>query len=150
MSQEPDVFSACREAVTGLIGGSTAWLLTCSLAGIVATATVESNRGYPTQFEWMWGLAWIGHLAVAGIAFWGLLIMCIHAWCISELVHGTERPLRVIVIAFLVQLTTSSIVTVAIEHDVLTRIAVMWGACATVALNYLIGSFVKEKRQKSA
>ena len=87
---------------------------------------------------------------MAGLAFWGLLVMCIHVWCISELVHGAERPLRVIVIAFFVQLTTSSIVVLTLEDDVFQRIAVVWIACATVAINYLIASFIRQKRAERA
>ena len=76
--------------------------------------------------------------------------MCIHVWCISELVHGTERPLRMIVIAFFIQLTTSSIVILTLEDDVFERIAVVWIACASVAINYLIVSCLKQKREKRA
>jgi hypothetical protein len=150
MSQKPDVFSAFKEAVTGLIGGSLTWLLACSLAGVVATATAESRYGYPTHFEWEWGFAWIAHLAVAGIAFWGLLVMCVHVWCISELVHGTERPLRMIFIAFFVQLTTSSIMILTLEDDVFERIAVVWVACATVGISYFILSLLKQRREERA
>lgn len=150
MSQKPDVFSAFGEAVTGLIGGSLAWLLTCSLAGVVASITAETRYGYSIDIEWGWAFAWIGHLAVAGVALWGLLVICIHVWCISELVNGTERPFRTLVIAFFVQLTTSSIVILTLEREVFERIAVVWVACATVVINYLLWSFLKQKRKERA
>ena len=119
------------------------WLLTCTLAGVIATAAAEGAQ----DVSWAWAFAWIGHLAVAGIGVWGLILLCIHAGCLGALVHGTERVLRVAVIAFISQLTTSGIVVVTFEPDALRRVTIVWLAFATPAIVYLIGGFLKQAHE---
>jgi hypothetical protein len=141
-----DLGSVFNAAIQSVLGGLFAWLLTCSLAGAIATAaTVE--RIDDLSWLWLWAVAWVWHLAVAGMWLWGLLIICIHAFCLSALIHGTDRVLRVIVIAFTVQLTTSMIVVVTINRDTLPHAAAVWLPLATISTIYLIRSFVKQNNE---
>ena len=144
MRQSPYATSLSREGAQGLIGGSLAWLLACSLAGVVAAAATADSV---EDLSWSWLFAWIGHLAVAGIELWGLVAICIQAWCASALVHGTERALRVVVVAFICQLTTSAIVIVTFEHEYFHRMMILWLPFAALSMMYLIGSFVKGVKQ---
>ena len=124
-----------------MLGGLLVWSLICSLAGAIAmAATIERID----DLGWFWAVAWIWHLGVAGIEIWGLFIICIHAFCLSALIHGTNRVLRVLVIAFIVQLTTSMIVVVTIFGGTLPRAAAIWLPLATISTIYLIRSFVKQ------
>ncbi|MGO9588098.1 MAG: hypothetical protein ACLP2Y_18120 [Limisphaerales bacterium] len=139
-----DLGSVFNAAIQSVLGGLFVWLLTCSLAGAIATAaTVE----HIDDLSWLWAFAWAWHLAVAGMWLWGLLIICIHAFCLSALIHGTDRVLRVIVIVFTVQLTTSTIVIVTINKDTLPHAAAVWLPLATISTIYLIRSFVKQNNE---
>ena len=130
-----------REALQSVLGGSFGWLLTCSLAGAIASAaSIESIH----DLSWFWTVAWLWHLGVAGIEIWGVLIICIHAFCLTALIQGTDRVLRVLVIIFIVQLTTSMIVVVTFDRDALPRAAAVWLPLATISTIYLIRSFVKQ------
>jgi hypothetical protein len=127
-----------------VLGGLFGWLLTCSLAGAIATAaTVERID----DLSWFWAVAWVWHLGVAGLEIWGLLIICIHAFCLSALIDGTDRVLRVIVIVFTVQLTTSMIVVVTLDRGALPHAAAIWLPLATISTIYLIRSFVKQNNK---
>ena len=138
---ESDLISVVRAATQNLLGGLLAWVLTCSLAGAIAKmATGE-------YIDWFWAFAWVGHLAFAGIGLWGLLVILIHAFCVSALVNGTDRVLRVIVTAFIVQLTTSMIVVVTFDRDTLPRALTIWIPSAAVSSIYLIVSFVRQRRE---
>jgi hypothetical protein len=147
MSQSPYATSLFREAVQGLIGGSITWLLTCALAGALATAVTAERVD---DVSWFWLLAWVGHLAAAGIGLWGLIVICIHVWCVSSLVHGTERVLRVIVVAFFVQLTTSAIVIVTFEHEHFHRMMMLWLPFATISIILFIGSSLRQAHDSGA
>ena len=142
-SPENDLISVFRAATQGLLGGLLIWMLTCTLAGAVATATAEGVE----DVDWLWAFAWVRHLAFAGIALWGLLVILIHAFCVSALVYGTDRVLRVVVIAFIVQLTTSMIVVVTFDREALPRALTIWIPSAIISLVYLIVSFVRQRRE---
>ena len=141
---DTDLGAVFRAAVQGVFGGLFGWLLTCSFAGAIAMAAT-ANGDEP---NWSWALAWVWHLAVAGIALWGLLVVCIHAFCISALVNGTDRVLRVIVIAFSVQLTTSLIVTVIMDPETWVRALVVGLPLTLLAAAYLTASLVKQYRER--
>lgn len=145
MGQSPYATSIVREAVQGTVGGSLIWVLSCAIAGVVTTAATADSF----DVDWSWAFAWIGHLVVAGIQLWGLVVICIHVLCLAALIHGTERVLRVVVITFISQLTTSAIVTVSFEHDALWREVMAWVACAIPALMYLIGCFVTQRHDQT-
>jgi hypothetical protein len=87
-------------------------------------------------------------LIVAGIAMWGLLVLCIHAYCLAALVHGTARPLRPMAAAFLAQLTASAIVAAMLQEEVFVRVASVWTVCATLAVGYFIWSFARQRREE--
>ena len=140
-SPESDLISVFRAATQSLLGGLLAWVLTCSLAGAIAkVATGE-------YFDWFWALAWVVHLAFAGIGLWGLLVILLHAFCLSALVNGTDRVLRIIVIAFTAQLTTSMIVVVTFDAEALPRALTIWTPLAAISLIYLIVSFARQRRE---
>jgi hypothetical protein len=147
MSQSPYATSLVREAVQGVIGGSLTWLLTCALAGALATAATAEGLD---DISWYWTVAWVWHLVAAGMGLWGLIVICIHVWCVSSLVHGTERVLRVVVVAFFAQLTTSAIVIVTLEREYFHRMIILWLPFATISIMYFIGSFVKQIRDPRA
>lgn len=137
-----DLGSVFKAAIQSLLGGLFVWVLTCSLAGAIATAAAAEHID---DLSWYWAVAWAWHLGVAGIEIWGLLVICIHAFCLSALIHQTDRVLRVLVIAFTVQLTTSMIVVVTIFRYALPRAAAIWLPLATISMIYLIRSFVRQK-----
>jgi hypothetical protein len=66
---------------------------------------------------------------------------------LAALIHGTERVLRVVVITFISQLTTSAVVTVSFDHDTLHPVMIAWLACAIPAIVYLIGGFVMQSHE---
>jgi len=141
MSQSYYVTSVFRESAQGVVGGTITWLITCALAGAIATAAAA---GSIEDMEWALALAWIGHLAVAGFGLWGLLVVCIHAGCLAALVQGTERPLRVLSIAFISQLTTSAIVAVTFDPEGLVRVMVVWAVFLVPTMVFLTGRFRKQ------
>jgi hypothetical protein len=142
MNQSSFTLSALQEAVQGFLGGSFAWLFTSALAGAIACGAATEGL---SEIDWVWGLAWIGHLAVAGAAIWGLIPLCIHAGCLAALIHGTDRVLRPILIAFFTQLTTSAIVTAMFEPQAARRLIIAWLLCATPAVLYLTARLRKRK-----
>jgi hypothetical protein len=144
MNQSSFVVAALREAIQGFVGGSLAWVFTCSLAGAIATAAgTEELR----DIDWVWAFAWIGHLLVAAAGLWGLVVLCIHAGCLGALIHGTEQVLRVLLIAFISQLTTSVIVVAGFERNAWRRLFVVWIACTTLAIVCLAGGLRKKKSE---
>ena len=147
MSQSPFATSLFREAVRSSVVGSLAWLIVSALAGALATAATAEHF---QDFSWYWALAWVWHLAVAGIGLWGLIVVCVHVWCMSALIHGTDRVLRPLVIAFVAQLTTSAIVIVTLERDDFQRVLMVWLPCATLSMIYLVGSLVKQSYEGRA
>jgi len=142
-SPENDLVSVFRTAAQSLLGGLLVWVLTCTLAGAIAKAATAQGL---EDVDWFWALAWVWHLAVAGIELWGLLVLLIHAFCLTALVYGTDRVLRVIVIAFIAQLTTSLIVVVTFDGDTLPRALTIWIPLAGISIIYLIGSFARQRR----
>ena len=68
----------------------------------------------------------------------------------SALIHGTDRVLRPLVIAFVAQLTTSAIVIVTLERDDFQRVLMVWLPCATLSMIYLVGSLVKQSYEGRA
>jgi len=142
MSQSPYARSLAREAAQSTIGGALIWLLTSTVAGLIPTVAAQGMD----DVSWIWVLAWLGHLAVAGMALWGLLVVAIHAGCLSALIHGTHRLLPIVAITFVSQLTASSIVIVMLNDDVLQRVLLVWLACVIPATTYLVRSFGAGKR----
>ena len=138
------MISVFRAATQCLLGGLLIWMLTCTLAGAIAAATAE---GVEFIDWWWWAFAWVRHLAFAGIGLWGLLVILLHAFCVSALVNGTDRVLRVIVIAFIAQLTTSMIVVVTFDGEALPRALTIWTPLAAISLICLIVSFVRQRRE---
>ena len=49
---EKDLVAVFRGAVQGLSGGLLVWVLTCTLAGAVATAAAEGVE----EVDWLWAL----------------------------------------------------------------------------------------------
>src|SRR5512136_1734465 len=102
MNQSPFAASIIREAIQGVVGGSLTWLFACTIAGVIPTAATAEGLD---DASWVWAFAWLGHLVTAGIAIWGLPILCLHAVCLSALIHGTERAWRIVAVTFISQLT---------------------------------------------
>jgi hypothetical protein len=140
---DTDAVSAFKAAMQSLLGGVFGWMLTCSLAGVIATAAATDNLN---DLDWFWALAWIGHLAVAAVGVWGLLVICLHAFCASALIHGTDHVLRTIVMAFVLQLVTSSIVMMFFESEHWVRLIVVCGSLSLIGVGFLIGSFRQERK----
>ena len=144
MSQSPYVTSVLREFVQGVVGASVAWLLTCTVAGVIATVAGADNL---EDVGWVWAFAWIGHLCIAAMGAWGFTVLFIHAVCLGALVHGTERVVRVLASAFLAQLTASVIVVAGFERAHPSRVILVWVVVATPVIVYLIGSFVRHAHE---
>ncbi len=138
---ENDLISVFRSATQSLLGGLLVWVLTCALAGAIAMKATTENA------DWSWAFGWIWHLAAAGIGLWGLLVLVIHASCVSALVYGTDRVLRVIVIAFIAQLTTSTIIVVTFDREALPRALTIWIPLAALSIIFLIGSYARQGRE---
>ena len=100
---------------------------------------------------WAWILAWLGHLILAAMGLWGLIVICIHVGCLAALIQGTERVMTVLAIAFVSQLTASALVVTAFDNggdgaDIKRRITIVWLACAVPVIVFLVGSFVRQAR----
>ena len=121
-----------------------AWVLTCTLAGVIATAAGADSVD---DVSWVWTLAWLGHLFIAGMGAWGLPIVFIHAMCLGVLLHRTERVMRVLAIAFISQLTTSAIVVAGFEHAHSGRVMIVLVAFAMPLMVYLMGGFLKQAQE---
>jgi hypothetical protein len=147
MNQSPFATSLVREAAQGTVGGFLTWLCTCAVAGIIPTAAAA--EGFDNA-SWAWAFAWLGHLAIAGIAVWGVVVICIHVACLSALIHGTGRVLRVVAAAFGAQLTTSAIAVVSFDHDTFRRVAIAWLVCTIPLISFVIGSFVVGRQEVAA
>jgi hypothetical protein len=145
LPSDTDSLSVFKSAMQSLFGGFLGWFLTCSLAGAIATATTVHDFN---EADWMWAFVWIGHLAVAAFGVWGLLVICLHAFCVSALIHGADRPLRVVAIAFAAQMAASTIVVVTLESDSWQWSVAVGGALVVIAMAYLIQSFRGERRQR--
>jgi len=136
-----------QSAMQSLVGGLVAWFLTCALAGAAVTAATESSF---EDVDWLWGLAWVWHLAVAGAGIWGLLVICIHVGCASALIQGTDHALRVLTIAFVTQLTCSAIVVVCVDSYLWQRVVLVWLTLGGVGIAYICGSYLSERRLRLA
>jgi len=123
---DTDAVSAFKAGIQNLLGGFCGWLLTCSLAGIVATAAAAGDF---RDWDWFWAFAWIGHLAIAAIGVWGLLVICLHAFCVSALVNGTDNVFRVLLTVFTLQLTTSTVAILCVEPENWIRSLTAWFLC---------------------
>ncbi len=138
-----DAGSAATSAVKELLGGLFGWLLVCSLAGLIAAVAAD---GIPSEFDLLYVFSWIAHLGVAGICIWGLFVLCLHGLLVSALLHGHERPLHLLALAFLLQLTTSSIVEIMWEHSEWTRICLVWLTVGGLVGGCLLGSVTHDRK----
>jgi len=143
-----DLGSIFKAATQSVIGGLFVWSLTCSFAGIVAGA---ATIGHLQDLSWEWifagAFSWIIHLAIASIGLWGLLVIFIHALCLSALINETEHVLRVLIFAFAIQLTTSMIVIVILERHALLQAIAIWLPITTICAIYLIRKSVETNRE---
>jgi hypothetical protein len=144
MSHSPYTTSVLREAVQGAVGGSITWVLTCTVAGVIATAAGADSID---DVGWVWGLAWLGHLFIAGMGAWGLPVVFIHAMCLGVLLQRTERTMRVLMVAFISQLTTSAIVVAGFEQAHSRRVMIVLVAFTMPAIVYLIRGFLKQAHE---
>lgn len=113
------------------------------MAGVLATAAAAESVH---DFDWGWAFAWIGHLAIAGLELWGLIVICIHAGCLASLVHGAERPVKIVLITFVSQLTTSTIVLLQFERQAFYRLSILWAAFALLAFTYGVRHYTRKAR----
>jgi hypothetical protein len=131
MSKTPyaDVISIFGGACQSLLGGMVVWLLTCVAAGAVP---VLANTDWTdplsrSELDWTLTFAWVGHLILATLFLWGIIVLCIHGLCLAALAHGTHGTLRVLSIVFVAQLTTSTIFVMLGRGDWWWRPALAWG-----------------------
>ncbi|HOW65449.1 MAG TPA: hypothetical protein P5186_25670 [Candidatus Paceibacterota bacterium] len=99
---------AIREALQSLVGASLAVFTVCVLGSMVPLAA--SWHHLPKIDDWfVISFAWVGHWVIAGLAFWGLFLAVVPAWCFYELIRGCQSPFRVLLVILLVQLGVSTV-----------------------------------------
>ena len=143
MSKTPynDILSIFGAACQSLVGGSIIWAITCAFAGVIP---VIANEGwnywdYDPEFVWTLAFAWIGHLIVASICLWGLLVICLHGISVAALVHGTHSVPRVLSIVFVAQITTSTIIVLVWDADTWWRPLIAWAVgTSAVGLGWIM------------
>ena len=147
MSLPPDtrVLPVLRAAAQSVMGGLLLWALTCAFADAIATA---ATAGPHDEFNWSWAFSWIGHLALAGFGLWGLVVIAIHACCVSALIQGTERILCVVAIIFSAQLTTSTIIASILDSEHWMRAVAICLPLIAGAMTYAIWSLVRQKTDR--
>ena len=116
-----------------------------ALAG--AIPVIAGTRGLEED-GWGIAFAWVGHLAVAGIALWGLAVICVHACCLSSLIHGTGSSPRSLALAFITQLSTSSVVLLLFEAENKERLVATWCGFALLTAAFFAASYWREARRE--
>jgi hypothetical protein len=139
-----DFAEVLAAAAQSLVGGLAIWLVTVTVAGAIPTAVAADRLD---EMGWELALAWIGHLAVAGMALWGLLIVCAHVYCLTALIHGIGSAPRAVVVAFVSQITTSTAVLLLIGSDHWSRLVATWGCFVILSTVYFVNDFFRQARE---
>ena len=135
-SASDGIFVIAHDLAGTVVGGTGLLLLTCALAGaipLVLTLREFPNEGWP-----LLAAAWLGHLILAGLCIWGIAFVLIHIWCLYSLIFTEESRRRALAVAFLSQLTVSTIFTL---NENAGTAYLVWGTLTVILLPYLWRAF---------
>ena len=138
-------FTVLKEGVKTVFGASVAMLITMSIGGAIPTvAGLESFSDY-TFFSFCF--SWIFHWVPAGLMVWGLVVAMIPAWCFYELLHGETSWWFVLAIAFVTQLSVSTLGIYIIDQTVIPWKSIA-ASLVTIAL-VVVGVIISFYRTRS-